>query len=137
MLLLDRQLHAHFFSASGGGSAIIMAAPVLAFRASGSLYCYTPRFGIFSEVFPVFTRKPIFGYAFIVRFWCGHRTAGLWCLGASHVCGRAGKYGKLFFCCKQYAHRYSYRGEDIQLAGHDAWGRDPVSAYPCYLQSLS
>jgi cytochrome c oxidase subunit 1 len=66
MLLLDRQLHAHFFSADGGGSAILWQHLFWLFGHPEVYIVILPPFGILSEVFPVFSRKPIFGYGFIV-----------------------------------------------------------------------
>jgi cytochrome c oxidase subunit 1/cytochrome c oxidase subunit I+III len=66
MLLLDRQLHAHFFSAAGGGSAILWQHLFWLFGHPEVYIVILPIFGIFSEVFPVFSRKPIFGYGMVV-----------------------------------------------------------------------
>jgi cytochrome c oxidase subunit 1/cytochrome c oxidase subunit I+III len=66
MLLLDRQLHAHFFSTAGGGSAILWQHLFWLFGHPEVYIVILPIFGIFSEVFPVYSRKPIFGYSFIV-----------------------------------------------------------------------
>jgi len=66
MLLLDRQLHAHFFSAVGGGSAILWQHLFWLFGHPEVYIVILPIFGIFSEVFPVFSRKPIFGYSMVV-----------------------------------------------------------------------
>jgi len=66
MLLLDRQLHAHFFSATSGGSAILWQHLFWLFGHPEVYILILPIFGIFSEVFPVHSRKPIFGYAFVV-----------------------------------------------------------------------
>jgi cytochrome c oxidase subunit 1 len=66
MLLLDRQLHAHFFSTAGGGSAMLWQHLFWLFGHPEVYIVILPIFGIFSEVFPVFSRKPIFGYGFII-----------------------------------------------------------------------
>lgn len=66
MLLTDRQLHAHFFNAAGGGSAILWQHLFWLFGHPEVYILILPIFGIFSEVFPVFSRKPIFGYSFVV-----------------------------------------------------------------------
>ena len=44
-----------------------------------------PAFGIVSEVIPVFSRKPIFGYPFMVGLGHRHRLHGLGRVGAPHV----------------------------------------------------
>jgi cytochrome c oxidase subunit 1 len=66
MLLLDRQLHAHFFSITAGGSAILWQHLFWLFGHPEVYIVILPIFGIFSEVFPVFSRKPIFGYGMVV-----------------------------------------------------------------------
>lgn len=66
MLLLDRQLHAHFFTAVSGGSAILWQHLFWLFGHPEVYILILPVFGIYSEIFPVFSRKPIFGYAMLV-----------------------------------------------------------------------
>lgn len=65
MLLIDRQLGAHFFLPPGGGSAIMWQHIFWAFGHPEVYILALPAFGIISEVIPVFSRKPIFGYEFI------------------------------------------------------------------------
>jgi cytochrome c oxidase subunit I+III len=65
MLLIDRQLDAHFFLPSGGGSAVIWQHFFWAFGHPEVYIMALPAFGMISEVIPVFSRKPIFGYEFV------------------------------------------------------------------------
>ena len=66
MLLLDRLLHAHFFVTANGGSALLWQHLFWLFGHPEVYILILPAFGIFSEVFQVFSRKPIFGYGFVV-----------------------------------------------------------------------
>ncbi len=65
MLLIDRQFGAHFFLPSGGGSPIMWQHIFWAFGHPEVYILVLPAFGIISEVIPVFSRKPIFGYEFV------------------------------------------------------------------------
>ena len=66
MLLIDRQLDAHFFLSTSGGSAILWQHLFWMFGHPEVYILVLPAFGMVSEVIPVFSRKPIFGYGFIV-----------------------------------------------------------------------
>ncbi|HEV2352896.1 MAG TPA: cytochrome c oxidase subunit I [Puia sp.] len=65
LLLLDRQLGAHFFNTVGGGSALLWQHLFWIFGHPEVYIVILPAFGMLSEVFQVFSRKPIFGYAFV------------------------------------------------------------------------
>ncbi len=65
MIFLDRLLNAHFFTPSAGGSAILWQHLFWAFGHPEVYIMVLPAFGIMSEVIPVFSRKPIFGYGFV------------------------------------------------------------------------
>ena len=69
MLLIDRRLDGHFFlvtpDGNGGGSAIMWQHIFWAFGHPEVYILALPAFGIISEVIPVFSRKPIFGYEFV------------------------------------------------------------------------
>ena len=62
MLLTDRHFGTHFFDPSEGGSALLWQ-HLFWFFGHPEVYIFVlPAFGVFSEVIPVFARKPIFGY---------------------------------------------------------------------------
>ncbi len=65
MLLIDRGLHARFFTADAGGSPILWQHFFWSFGHPEVYIMVLPAFGIISEVIPVFSRKPIFGYGFV------------------------------------------------------------------------
>jgi cytochrome c oxidase subunit 1/cytochrome c oxidase subunit I+III len=65
MLFIDRQLDAHFFLPTHGGSALLWQHFFWTFGHPEVYIMVLPAFGIISEVIPVFARKPIFGYEFV------------------------------------------------------------------------
>ncbi len=65
MLEIDRLLEAHFFNPASGGSALLWQHYFWSFGHPEVYIMVLPAFGIISEVIPVFSRKPIFGYAFV------------------------------------------------------------------------
>jgi cytochrome c oxidase subunit I len=62
LLLLDRNVGTHFFDPRRGGSAILYQHMFWFFGHPEVYVMVLPAFGILSEVIPVFSRKPIFGY---------------------------------------------------------------------------
>ena len=65
MLLLDRQAGTHFFIPSEGGSALLYQHVFWFFGHPEVYIMILPAMGVVSEVIPVFSRKPIFGYTAI------------------------------------------------------------------------
>jgi len=65
MLLIDRQLDTHFFLPAQGGSALLWQHFFWTFGHPEVYIMALPAFGMISEVIPVFSRKPIFGYEFV------------------------------------------------------------------------
>ena len=122
MLLIDRRLDAHFFQATGGGSAILWQHFFWTFGHPEVYIMALPAFGMISEVIPVFSRKPIFGYGFVAGstvaiailsfgVWAHHMFAA----GLGHARGPRVRR-------RQHADRRPHRGEDLQL-DRDAVGR--------------
>ncbi len=65
MLLMDRLFEAHFFNTANGGSALLWQHLFWIFGHPEVYIVILPPFGILSEVFQVFSRKPVFGYKFV------------------------------------------------------------------------
>ena len=66
MLTLDRYLGAHFFDTQAGGSAVLWMHFFWIFGHPEVYILALPVFGVVSEIFPVFSRKAIFGYPAMV-----------------------------------------------------------------------
>ncbi len=66
MLLLDRYLGFHFFTNAAGGNAMMFVNLIWAWGHPEVYILILPAFGVFSEVFSTFSRKPLFGYRSMV-----------------------------------------------------------------------
>jgi cytochrome c oxidase subunit I len=65
LLLLDRQAGTHFFLPDQGGNAVLYQHVFWFFGHPEVYIMILPAMGVISEVIPVFSRKPIFGYTAI------------------------------------------------------------------------
>src|SRR6202522_3367375 len=66
MLCFDRYLGAHFFDTQAGGSAVLWMHFFWIFGHPEVYILVLPSFAFASEIIPVFSRKPIFGYPIMV-----------------------------------------------------------------------
>ena len=66
MLSIDRYLGGHFFDTQAGGSAVLWMHFFWIFGHPEVYILVVPAFAIASEIIPVFSRKPIFGYPVMV-----------------------------------------------------------------------
>jgi len=66
MLALDRSLGMHFFTASGGGNMMMYVNLIWAWGHPEVYILILPAFGVFSEIVPTFSGKPLFGYKSMV-----------------------------------------------------------------------
>lgn len=62
LLLADRQLGSHFFDVEAGGSSILWQHLFWFFGHPEVYIVALPFFGVVTEIFSVFSRKPVFGY---------------------------------------------------------------------------
>ena len=77
MLSLDRFLGAHFFDTQAGGSAVLWMHFFWIFGHPEVYVLVLPAFAFASEIIPVFSRKPIFGYPVMVAATVGIGFVGL------------------------------------------------------------
>lgn len=66
MMLTDRHFGTSFFNAAGGGDPVLFQHVFWFFGHPEVYVLILPAFGVMSEVIPTFSRKPLFGYSFMV-----------------------------------------------------------------------
>ncbi len=66
MLALDRTLGTHFFTALNGGNPMMYVNLIWAWGHPEVYILVLPAFGVYSEIVPTFSRKPLFGYTSMV-----------------------------------------------------------------------
>jgi cytochrome c oxidase subunit 1 len=88
-LLLDRQAGTHFFLPDQGGSALLYQHLFWFFGHPEVYIIILPGMGVISEVIPVFSRKPIFGYKAVAFSTVAIGFYSMLGVGAPHVQRRA------------------------------------------------
>ena len=127
----DRQLGAHIFDAANGGP--ILWQHLFWFFGHPEVYIIAlPFFGIITEILPVFSRKPVFGYVGLVA-----ATVSIAVLSVAvwaHHMFVTGAVNLPFFSVHDVPDRRTHRGEVLQLDRHDVGGisvlRHPHAVVP-------
>ena len=85
MLFMDRHLGGHIFDAANGGVPILWQHLFWFFGHPEVYILVLPYFGVVTEVLPVFSKRPVFGYAGLVfaTIAIGALSVGVW---AHHMC---------------------------------------------------
>ena len=122
MLLLDRNFGTSFFDPTEGGSALLWQHLFWFFGHPEVYIMVLPAFGVFSEVLPVFARKPIFGYKAIAAVDRRHRVPRPARVGAPHVRDADVDRRARVLHALELPDRGADRREDLQL-GRDAVAR--------------
>lgn len=80
MLFLDRNFGAHFFEATAGANPVLWQHLFWWFGHPEVYIMILPAWGMISELIPVFSRKPIFGYTFVAgaSVAIGFYSMGVW-----------------------------------------------------------
>ena len=101
MLFLDRTVGASFFDPAAGGSAILWQHLFWFFGHPEVYIMALPFFGVISEVIPVFSRKPIFGYTALVfaTLLIGALSFSVW----AHHMFTTGAISTVFFAVTSFA----------------------------------
>jgi cytochrome c oxidase subunit 1 len=79
-MTFDRKFDANFFNAAHGGDPVLWQHTFWVFGHPEVYILVLPAFGMISEILPVFSRKPLFGYSFMVYSACaiGFLAFGVW-----------------------------------------------------------
>ena len=118
-LQADRLFSMNFYNPVNGGDPVLWQHMFWLFGHPEVYILILPAMGIVSEILPVFSRKPLFGYPFCHL--CGYRDRvhGLVRLEPSHVHGGPWPGGQLGICHIDHGDRHSNRRQGVELACDD------------------
>ena len=127
LLLLDRQAGTNFFIPDEGGNAVLYQHVFWFFGHPEVYIMILPAFGMISEIIPVFSRKPIFGYK-AVAFSTRRRSRSSRCSSGRTTCSRSGCRAVLngFFMIASMVIAVPTGHEDLQLARDDLARQPPL-----------
>ena len=124
-LLIDRNFGGHYFDPAAGGSAIMWQHIFWFFGHPEVYILILPAMGMVSEILPVFSRKPLFGYRAFVYATLAIAMLGVRRVGAPHVHDRRGVRAVLRV--PDGGDRHPHRREVLQLDRHDVAREDQLS----------
>ena len=126
MLFADRHFGGHIFDATAGGVPVLWQHLFWFFGHPEVYILVLPYFGVVTEIFAVFSRKPVFGYRGLVfaTLAIGGLSVGVW--GPPHVHHWRGAAALLLRPLD--ADRRAHRREVLQLDRHDV-ERPAVAGY--------
>ena len=136
-VFMDRNFHTNFFNAAAGGDPLLYQNLFWIFGHPEVYILILPGMGIVSEILPVFSRKPLFGYSVVVFSGIAIGFLG-WGVWAHHMFVTGiGPVARLGVRPLDDAHRDPDRREDLQLARHGVGRRGAACRRRCCSRSAS